>query len=192
VNGRIAILGWGSLLWDERPEFRPFNEQREAWLPDGPELPLEFSRVSKSRGGALTLVIDHQHGTLCRVSYALSRRSDVQEVVRNLAEREDCPRRHIAALVCGDSLSEEARERSVIRAWGNARQLAAVVWTGLRSNFDEMCGQPFTLTSAIGHLRGLHDAGERRAHEYIDRAPEFIETRLRTALRVENWFKPKG
>jgi hypothetical protein len=189
VKGRIAILGWGSFLWDDREEFKAFNQRREAWLPDGPQLPLEFSRVSQSRGGALTLVIDHEHGTPCRVSYALSLRNDVGDVVRDLAGREDCPRRHIAALVLKKSSESEAEERAVIREWGNAKRLTAVVWTGLPSNFVERCGSPFTLANAIAHLRALHDAGERRAQEYVNRAPEFIETDLRAALRAEVWFK---
>ena len=34
----IAILGWGSLLWDERPEF---DGQHGDWKFDGPVVPLE-------------------------------------------------------------------------------------------------------------------------------------------------------
>lgn len=53
---KIAILAWGSLIWDDNwPEF---DKQRGEWLKDGPILPLEFSRVSASRDKALTLVID--------------------------------------------------------------------------------------------------------------------------------------
>jgi hypothetical protein len=40
---KIAILGWGSLLWDKRPEF---DEQHDEWQFDGPKLKIEFSRVS--------------------------------------------------------------------------------------------------------------------------------------------------
>lgn len=52
---KIAILGWGSLIWDERPEF---DSHHEEWTSGGPVLQLEFSRISESRKGALTLVID--------------------------------------------------------------------------------------------------------------------------------------
>lgn len=48
----IAILGWGSLLWDERPEF---DQHHGVWQFDGPHLNLEFSRKSSSRENALTL-----------------------------------------------------------------------------------------------------------------------------------------
>ncbi len=65
---RIAILGWGSLLWDKRPDF---DEQHDDWQFDGPVLPLEFCRVSSSRGGVLTLVIDPVHGTSCPAAYPM-------------------------------------------------------------------------------------------------------------------------
>ena len=51
---KIAILGWGSLLWEGGQEFERWHD---AWHNDGPSLKLEFSRVSESRLGALTLVI---------------------------------------------------------------------------------------------------------------------------------------
>ena len=36
----IAILGWGSLLWDERLEF---DDHHAPWELDGPNLEIEFS-----------------------------------------------------------------------------------------------------------------------------------------------------
>jgi hypothetical protein len=57
---KIAILGWGSLLWDESDE--GFNALHGQWRSDGPILKLEFSRKSMSRLNALTLIIDPVHG----------------------------------------------------------------------------------------------------------------------------------
>ncbi|MHC2302867.1 hypothetical protein [Rhizobium mongolense] len=62
---RIAILGWGSLIWDQRPEF---DMHHKGWLRGGPVLMLEFSRISESRKSALTLVIDNTHGEPCETS----------------------------------------------------------------------------------------------------------------------------
>ena len=36
---QIAILGWGSLLWEERPEF---DKRHDGWRCDGPSLKLDF------------------------------------------------------------------------------------------------------------------------------------------------------
>jgi hypothetical protein len=61
---KIAILGWGSLIWDKREEFERLHGP---WQSDGPSLKIEFSRISSTRGGALTLVIDPHHGAICTV-----------------------------------------------------------------------------------------------------------------------------
>ena len=49
---KIAILSWGSLLW--QPKDLQFN-QEIGWSNNGPMLPIEFARISKD--GRLTLVI---------------------------------------------------------------------------------------------------------------------------------------
>lgn len=90
-NPKIAILGWGSLLWDIRPEF---DEYHELWQFDGPDLPLEFSRVSSSRKGALTLVIDEANGATCRSAYALSTHREPDEAIADLRCREGTLMRH--------------------------------------------------------------------------------------------------
>ena len=93
----IRILGWGSLLWEkdesadktfaERHE--KYRKLHEAWAPEGPTLPLEFSRVSRRRNGALTLVIDRDNGTPTRVSSARSARTALAEAIKDLREREE-------------------------------------------------------------------------------------------------------
>ena len=47
---KIAILGWGSLVWNPRN----LSIINSAWHPDGVLLPIEFARIS--RDGRLTLV----------------------------------------------------------------------------------------------------------------------------------------
>ena len=86
---KIAVIGWGSLLWD-LDDLEPHVEG--AWqVAQGPMLPLEFVRVSKKRNMALAVVIDHDHGVPCASSHILSRRGDVQDAVVDLARRERAP-----------------------------------------------------------------------------------------------------
>ncbi|MER8652067.1 hypothetical protein [Mesorhizobium sp. M0586] len=82
---KIAILGWGSLIWDKHLEF---DAHHDGWLPGGPVLQLEFSRISESRKGALTLVVDNEHGTACETSYAVSSRKNPDDAVADLRCRE--------------------------------------------------------------------------------------------------------
>ena len=50
VKMKIAFLGWGSLIWDQR-ELRTKGN----WNGDGPSLPIEYRRIS--RDGRITLVL---------------------------------------------------------------------------------------------------------------------------------------
>ena len=63
----IAILGWGSLVWDPRdlPHYGP-------WRKEGPTLTIEFSRVSSDC--RLTVVVDPVAGAPCPTRYAISPR----------------------------------------------------------------------------------------------------------------------
>lgn len=188
---KIAILGWGSLLWDCRPEF---DGQCDRWQFDGPVLPLEFSRVSAGRNEALTLVIDEQHGQPCQVAYALSKRKRPEDAIADLRCREGTTVGNIGAYFL-DGPNKQTRAPNAlgsIASWAALNSLDAVVWTGLESNFTDKnrleAGLPFSVENAIGHLQALNPAAKAKAAEYVWRAPDFIDTPLRRALQSEPWF----
>lgn len=83
---KIAILGWGSLIWDRR-----FLAIDSAWRL-GPRLPVEFAR--KSQGGRVTLVL-MQGYQASPVFWALSSHSDVRDACSNLQSRERGASRNI-------------------------------------------------------------------------------------------------
>jgi hypothetical protein len=185
---QIAILGWGSLLWEDRPEF---DEWHDNWRPDGPSLMLEFSRVSSTRLGALTLVVDPGHGVPIRVAWCLSKRKEPDDAVADLRCREGCPIRYIARMNVassaeGQSLAHEGAKE--VATWANAKGLDVVVWTALPSNFAEKLKTRFSVQAAIGYLRDLPAPAKVKAAEYIWRAPEFVRTPLRSAVEQDRWF----
>jgi hypothetical protein len=81
----IAILGWGSLIWDRRD--LPVSGE---WQRGGPVVSIEFSRISKNseRAGCLTLVIDEQHGTNVTTRFARSPRTNLDDAIADLRVRE--------------------------------------------------------------------------------------------------------
>ena len=182
---RIAILGWGSLLWDERPEF---DETHDDWQPDGPILPLEFSRVSTSRQRALTLVIDTDNGADCRVAYAMSRRRSPEDAIADLRCREGTVMKRMGFWFADGSSRCDPDVPDAIVPWAKDKGLDVVVWTGLCSNFMKKVGKEFTVKAAIEHLQGLPPEGKALAAAYVWRAPSFIRTELRVALETEPWF----
>lgn len=183
MTPRIALLGWGSLLWDGGAEF---DAQHEPWRSDGPLLNLEFSRISRSRGGALTPVIDADNGAPTRVAWCLARRNDPAQVIEDLRAREGSPARLIGRLCRnGPAHGRDAVACAAIHSWAAQCGLDVVVWTDLPSNFAVLRGEPFSVVAAIRYLRGLSEEKRAAALAYMHRAPEFLRTPLRTAVQRE-------
>ena len=184
----VAILGWGSLLWDVKPEF---DDQHAKWEFDGPDLKIEFSRVSQSRGGALTLVIDPTNGASCAVAHARSKRKDPEDAICDLRSREGTTRANIGFYFADGSRqqSRDAATLDAIQAWAKKKAIDVVVWTDLTSNFEKVCGRSFTVDHALSHVSTLDAKAKSGAVEYVWRAPSLVATPLRTALQSMPWFK---
>lgn len=182
----IAILGWGSLIWDPRPEF---DVHHGAWLSDGPALQLEFSRISESRQNALTLVIDNAHGTICEIAYTMSTRKDPEDAIVDLRCREGCMIKAIGFWFADGRRTCTVAVPAAIVTWAQQHNFDVVIWTGLKSNFKERKNHNFSFSAALDHLRALPSEGKVKAAEYIRKAPDFIQTPLRNAVAAEPWFQ---
>jgi len=176
ISEKIALLGWGSLLWEDSSEFDALHGN---WQDDGPILKIEFSRISVSRSGALTLVIDPQNGVSVRVAYCLSKRPKISEVIEDIRKREKTSVRNIGYFcTTGQSRSRSRESLKSILDWTSDRDLNGVVWTDLPSNFEKMRGQPFTVANAIEYLHTLDEEARAKANEYFRKAPDFVRTPL--------------
>lgn len=189
---RIAILGWGSLIWDTRPEF---DEKHGEWKSDGPVLKLEFSRISESRKGALTLVIDNEYGQDCTVQYALSTRRDAADAIADLRCREGTVMKRMGFWFADGSQTCAPKVPATIPDWAKAKSMDVVVWTGLPRNFEEKAvagiTTAFSLEAAKTYLQNLQEEGKAKAAEYVWRAPSYVKTKLRGELSASPWFPPQ-
>lgn len=188
---RIALLGWGSLLWEGGPDF---DRWHDPWQYDGPTLKLEFSRISKKRLQALTLVIDTEHGVETAVAWCLSKRGTLADAMCDLRTREGTTLDNIgqAAITPGTGQANCGLPEGAIAAWARAKNLDAVIWTALKSNFHEKTTQPFSVGAVLTYIKALTPEGKVKAAEYIWRAPEFVKTPVRAALQREPWFSEAG
>jgi hypothetical protein len=188
INGRIAILGWGSLIWEPRPDFEKYIED---WSDDGPILPIEFSRVSSTRDGALTLVIDPDNGAPVRVKFALSKRKNPEDAACDLRTREGTIIRHIGLFdrEISSCRSHWSFVEDKIRLWAEDNNLRAVVWTDLPSNYTEKTGKIFEPNEAVRYLKGLNKEGQKAAKEYIQNAPLNVNTNFRAIVANDEWMK---
>lgn len=183
MRDRIAVIGWGSLIWD-LDTLAPLVEPPWA-MGAGPRLPLEFSRISPKRKMSLVVVIDPEHGQDCPTSAIASRRARVAEAVEDLALRERAPGECIGAV--GDGPPRGAMAARVA-AWCAETGARGAVWTDLPRNFEERTGRAFSVAEGIGYLRGLPEDAQAEAKRYIDGAPAATDTPLRRALAQAAWW----
>jgi hypothetical protein len=177
----IAIIGWGSLIWDPRDLPRD-----GMWESGGPILPIEFSRVS--RDCRLTAVIDYEHGAEVQTRYVLSPRVDIDDAVNDLRSREDTVKKHIGFVDVKNGIDSATRNTDhrqdcdAVRRWLGRKHFSGGVWTALRPNFRHEIGRDFSIDRAIEYLVSLPISARLRALEYIRNAPLEVDTHLRRKL----------
>jgi hypothetical protein len=186
--GRYAIIGWGSLIWDLETLG---DHVRGGWaLGAGPRLPLEFSRISHKRKGALAVCLDPEHGVGCATNAIRSARGRIEAAIEDLARRERAPVERIGALCLesGQAQGSKPEVAEAVRRWCEARGWAGAVWTDLPSNFAEELGTPFSVPRALAYLRALGGESRDEAVRYIEQAPPATDTPLRRALAAADWW----
>jgi hypothetical protein len=185
---RIAILGWGSLIWD-LDDLAP--KVAGGWvMRAGPRLPMEFSRVSPKRLMGLVVALDPLDGVACATHAIRSRRTRLADAVADLAARERASEERIGwAEAGGRSFSRLPEVAGAIADWCATAGWHAAVWTDLEPNFHSMTGRPFSIGAGIAHLRELEGANLAEAHRYICAAPLGTRTPLRRALVRDDWWR---
>lgn len=104
--------------------------------------------------------------------------TDVEVARRDLGCREGIPKRRWSELI--GAWPEQSSECIVgLDEWARVRELDAVVWTALNSNFEE--GQSLE-AEVIGHLQALVGTKREMAERYVRRAPKQIDTVIRRRL----------
>lgn len=185
---KIAVIGWGSLIWD-LDDLAP-KVQGEWRLGAGPALPIEFSRISQKRQGALTAAIDPKAGEACPTAVIESRRGTVREAAEDLAARERTP---LGSIGWVDMVSDDATSRfpsvnAILSIWCHAAGWDGAVWTDLQPNFEAVRREAFTTDTALAYLQSLDRAALEEAIRYIDSAPAATDTPLRRFLAADPWW----
>jgi hypothetical protein len=175
----IACLGWGSLIWD--PRKLPIDGN---WHADGPQLSVEFTRVS--RDGRLTLVVTP--GALpVTIFWSHLLVPSLDDGIEALAEREGIPSASISNSIGVWSAVRCSRhaQTATVGEWARVRGLTAVVWTALMPGREGSRGTPLTCQQALDHLRRLEGINRARAEEYVRRVPAEVRTPYRAAIERE-------
>jgi len=175
---KIAILGWGSLIW--QPKELKYDIDL-GWNNEGVYLPIEFSRISND--GRLTLVID-SNATKVQTLYAVSLYDKLDEAISDLAEREGCFKDKIGWY---DRSKDRFHPNNFIykqdiKTWINDTDVDIVIWTNISRKFKDKIGLDHNSENVIEYLRTLSNDIKTNAEEYIRNAPFQINTVLRKEI----------
>jgi hypothetical protein len=159
---------------------------RKPWFTDGPLLPIEFARFSsKSR---VTLVIVEGKPEI-RSLWALLVTDDLNNAVAQLARRENITAnvtRDIGRWKVGEPC--EGRIVHAISTWALERDLDAVVRTALAYKIKKEKDHIPSLDQVIARLRDAESKQLKKPREYVEKAPQQIDTDYRRAInKVFSW-----
>ena len=190
LRGAIAVIGWGSLIWD-LDDLAP--KVAGPWrMGAGPALPLEFSRISPKRLDSLVVVIDPDDGTPCPSHAIASRRDDIHAAAEDLARRERAADIGFIGAACarsGFGRAADPATLALMQGWLAATGAAGAVWTDLPRNFHERTGEAFSVPRGLAYLQRLAGPSAAEARRYIDGAPPATDTPLRRALAGCGWWR---
>lgn len=180
---RIAILGWGSLIWN--PNGLPIQRQ---WFKDGPLVQVEFLRQSDN--GCLTLVL-HESAAPVRSLWAIMDATDLLKARRDLFLRERCREENFDRDIRAWQRGEPAPALiSDLEPWAHARGIDAVVWTGLPPKKNRRNFQAPNVDEALDFLKNLPEHQCTSAEEYVRKAPLQIDTAYRRAIEATLKWSP--
>ena len=185
---KIAVLGWGSLVWDPRD-----LQAAAQFAPNGPLLPIEFCRVSND--GRLTLAVDETFGAVCTTYSAPSALQSLDAAIENLRSEKGCEARAEWAMSSSLPADRATSRCNGIRKLSRPsrpgrKRTATTPRSGRRwratSRSSGKGGEPFSVTAALSYLEELEkrDAAKfRLALDYVRRAPIEVQTPVRDEVQ---------
>lgn len=180
----IYYIAWGSLLWN----FKSLKIETE-WTKSNIKFPLNFSRISDSGNGRLTLVID-KTGEMNNVHYARASFSNLNNAINKLKIREKTSNKNIgfiniASNTVRTSLIDNKKIEELVN-FANKNKIDALIWTEIPPNFYEVFGKPYSKENAIEYIESKHENKKlyNKILEYIFLSKIYgnIKTPLSTSL----------
>jgi len=187
---KIAILGWGSLIWNPRDLEIDKTEGKNGWHNDGPMLPIEFARISQD--GRITLVIVPGVRSV-QTLYAISKFVELDHAILDLAVREGCGKNKIGWYYKADDkfFPNNYKFKDEIRNWISSKEeIDAIIWTNLPENFKDKTGFKLIGENACYYLEMLSWDIKILAEQYVRRTPAAIDTKIRKEIEEKlAWHK---
>jgi hypothetical protein len=166
---KIAIIGWGYLVWDPRG-----LDVGPQWHRDGPLLPIEFARFATPPRLLPVLV---EGAPLQPTLWTLSSKRSLLAAAADLAIREGVSTHDVGHWARPEATRPPAGFEAIIARWVESKGLDGAVWRAVEPNLpDRMPGFPCEEVR-LEFLRELVATGhEGDAKEYFERMPAQIRT----------------
>lgn len=153
---KIAYLGWGSLLWNNKS-----LKLKTKWDKTKLLFPLNFSRISDKGKGRLTLVIDNVNGTLNHPHIASTKIKNLNKAINTLRLREKTKKNNIGYINIKDnSFRSKLLKKSQIDTifeYAKKNNLDSIIWTDISPNFSEITGKKISTINAIQYIQSKMD-----------------------------------
>ena len=180
----IYYIAWGSLLWN----FKSLRIDTE-WTKSNIKFPLNFSRISDSGQGRLTLVID-KTGEQNNVYYAKTTFSNLNTAIEKLKTREKTVIKNIGFInipsnTFRTSLLDDKKIQELTN-FAKKNKIDGLIWTEITPNFNEAFGKTYSKENAIEYIESKHENKKvyNKILEYIFLSKIYgnIKTPLSTTL----------
>lgn len=182
---KIAYLGWSSLVWKKRVKKCESLKTVGSWQSDGPFLPIELARISSDR--TLTLVL-HPNAQDVQTFWVKAIKTDIESAVQDLAVREGTTRDNIGFVCIPNSSRRCTMVPTIcegIEQWAKLKELDAVVWTDLPSNFKEVTHMDLNEENAVKYVFSLPPEVLKLARIYVHKASKQIDSNIIRRLKAE-------
>lgn len=170
---KIAVICWGSVYWD-KGSLKTLGE----WKNDGPELPLEFCRISShGRSKERVILALHESSAMSVTYWDILTATDLKTARNNLRDREGAVTDDIETFTRNQNPLSLAAVQ--IDKWlANHPEIDAVVWTGLGSNWSKIRHTEFSMEDLVQYLDSKKSS-IAKTKESFEKAPAQINTQGR-------------
>ena len=187
VKNKIAVLGWGSLI--PNPGELSIDVNKD-WFADGPILPIEYARIS---GRRLTLVINEDSKPV-QTLWAIMNYEDLNQAKENLRIQERMKStRQIGYVDIASRSNDNFSNKEVldtIGEWAKSKDLDAVIWTGLKPNFEEKISELFSEPARKLNIENIEWFFDQLTTEELDSAIDYIfETPNSTQTKLRSFIE---
>lgn len=175
---KIAIIGWGYLIWD------PLGMDLEPeWFRDGPLLPVEFARFDS---GPRLLPVLVEGAPLQPTLWTYSRKATVLSAAADLAVREGVWTHDIGQWTRSEEMRSSRGIEALIEEWVVSKGLDGAVWRAVEPNLPDLTPGLASEQVKLDYLRELVATGRAAAaKEFFERTPAQIRTPFRQRVQQE-------